>query len=114
MVPGFSHRPPAPTSSDWVIARCFAVYHSPSEEEPPFPDGRFDALAFRLLEGLGVREAGGVVCTTLEAKDRPKDFEVRFSELVTVSRVEGTRHTPVQQGLNSHGHHQQSDLQLPG
>ena len=47
---------------------------------------------------------------TLEAKDSPKDFEARLSETVIASRVEGPRHTPVQQGLNYLGL-QQMDLQ---
>ena len=44
-----------------------------------------------------------VVSTTLEATDPPEDFEVRLSELIRVSRVEGPRHTPAQQGLNNLG-----------
>ena len=76
---------------------------APATEEPSFPDGRFDALAFRLLEGLGVREVG-VVRTSLKAKDKPENFEVRFSGLVILSRAEGPRHTtPGQQGLNHLG-----------
>ena len=47
-------------------------YHCPSEKEPLFPDARFDALAFRFLEGLGAREVG-VVLAMLEAKDSPED-----------------------------------------
>ena len=82
----------------------------PGEEEPPFPDGRFDAFAFLLLEGLGVREVG-VVRTTLEAKDPAEDFKARLSELVKVSRVEGPRHTPVQQGLNHLDLHSAMDIQ---
>ena len=77
-------------------------YHCPSEEEPPFPNGRCDTLAFRLLEGLGVREVD-VVGTTLETKDSPENFEMRLSERVIVSRVEAPRHTPAQQGLNHLG-----------
>ena len=98
-----------PTGRSPLVFPC----HCLSEEEPPFPDGRFDALAFLLLEGLGVREVG-VVGTTLEAKGSPEDFEVRLSELVTVNRVEGPRHTDVQQGLNPLGF-QRADLQAePG
>ena len=68
---------------------------------------------FRLLEGLGVREVS-VIRTTLEDKDSPNNFEVRLSELVVVSCVEGSRHTPIQQGLNHLGL-QQADLQAePG
>ena len=54
----------------------------PSEEGPPFPEnGRFDALALRVLEILGVREID-VVRTT--PADSPEDFEVRLPELVIV------------------------------
>ena len=88
-------------------------YHCPSEEEPPCPDGRFDALAFRLLEGLGVQEVG-VVGTTLKVEDSPEDFEVRLSELVIVSRVEGPRYTPEQQGLNHVGFQQAALQAEPG
>ena len=86
------------------------LYHSPGEEKPPFPDGRLDALAFRLLEGLGIREVV-VVRTTLDAKGSQEDFEVRLSELVILSREEGPRHTLAQQGLNHLGLLQQADLQ---
>ena len=41
-----------------------------------------------------------MVGMTLAAKDAPEDFEVCLSELVIVSRVEDSRHTPVQQGFN--------------
>ena len=63
----------------------------PTEEKPPFPSGVLNAL-----EGLGVQKVG-VVGTTLEAKDSPENFVIRFSKLVIVSRVEAPRHTPVQQ-----------------
>ena len=44
----------------------------------------------------------------------PMDFKVRLPELAKLSRVEGPRHTPVQQGLNHLGI-QQADLQTePG
>ena len=46
----------------------------------------------------------------LEAKDTPKDFEVRLSEPVTGSRIEDPCYTPVQHGLNRLGL-QQADLQ---
>ena len=56
----------------------------------------------------------GVVGTTLEAKGSPEDFEVRLPEFVIVSRVEGSCHIPVQQGLNRLGL-KQVDLQaMPG
>ena len=51
-----------------------------------------------------------MIRTTLEAEDSPEDFEVRLSELVIVSRVEGPSHTPLQWGLNYLGL-QQADLQ---
>ena len=44
-----------------------------------------------------------MVRTTLEVTDSPGDFELRLSELLIVSRVEGARHTPVKQGLNHLG-----------
>ena len=75
---------------------------APATKSRQIPDDRFDALAFRLLESLGAREVG-VVRTTLEDKDSLEDFEVRLWELVKVSRVEGSRHTPIQQGLNDLG-----------
>ena len=106
--PGFVHRSSAQTSYDWAIAHCCS-----GEEEPTFPDGCFDSIDFCLVEGLGAREVG-VVGTTLEAKDSPEDFGVRLSELVLVGRIEGPRHTPVQQGLNHLGV-QPADLQAePG
>ena len=88
-------------------------YHCPSEKEPPFLDSRFNSLALRLLEGLGVREVC-VVGTTLEAKDTPEDFEVRLLELVIVSRVGGPRHAPVQQRLNHLGLQQEHLQAEPG
>ena len=84
-------------------------YHCHREEKPPSPDGGSGDLAFLLLEGLGVRDIG-VVGTTLDAKDSPEDSEVRNSELVVVNRLEGPRHTLVQQGLNHLGL-QHADLQ---
>ena len=44
--------------------------HGP-QEKLPFTDGRFDALASRLLGGLGVQLGGGVVYTlsALEANE---------------------------------------------
>ena len=53
---------------------------APAKVKTAFMDGRFDAFAFHLIEGLGVREVD-VVGTTLEAKDLAEDFEVRLSEL---------------------------------
>ena len=102
LVRGFSHRLSAQTSSDWVVARCFAVQFPPRVRAGASVDGRFDALAFRLAENLGEREVG-VVGTTLKAKDSREDFEVHLSELDVVNRVEGPRHTPVQQGLSHLG-----------
>ena len=63
--------------------QCEEHTYCPSEEEPPIPDDRFDALAFRLLKGVGVREVS-VVRMTPEAKDSPKNLKMRLSELVTV------------------------------
>ena len=51
-----------------------------------------------------------MIGTTLEAKDSPGDFDVHLSELVIASRVEGSRHTPVQHGIN-HSGIQQAGLQ---
>ena len=84
------------------ISPLVLPYHCPREEKPQFPDRRFDALALRHLEGLGTREVG-VVRTRLKVKDSTEDFEERFSGLVIVSRGEGPRHTPEQQGLNHLG-----------
>ena len=64
---------------------------------------------FCLLEGLGVQDVG-VFRTTLEAKDSPRDIEVRLWELVIASPVEGPRHEPAQLGINHCGL-RQPDLQ---
>ena len=64
LVTGLFCRLPTQIPSECVITRCSAA-PGPSEGEPPLPDGRFDAFAFRLVEGLGVRAAGGVVRTML-------------------------------------------------
>ena len=72
----------------------------PLERRRAAVSGWFVALAFRLPQGLSPwHTRDGVVRTTLDAMDSPEGFEVRLSELVVVSRVEGPRHTPVQQGL---------------
>lgn len=55
-------------------------------------DGPFDALAFFLIEDLGVREVG-MLGTTLEAKDLLEDFEVRRLELGAAFSAEGSRNT---------------------
>ena len=68
-------------------------------------DGRrFDALATCQPEGVRVRE-GGVVGrkSALEVIGSQKDLVVSRSELGEVFRSEGSRHTPVQQGLNHLG-----------
>ena len=87
-VPGFF--PPAICANVIRLGTVVLPYHRPSEQEPPCPDGRFHALAFRLLEGLGVRKVG-VIDTALETNESPKDLEVRLSKLVIVNRVEGPR-----------------------
>ena len=56
-------------------------YLCPNSEEPPFPGGRFDALAVCLLEDLGAQEVGAVRAT-LKAKDSSEDVEVSLSGLV--------------------------------
>ena len=84
LVPGgVFHRLCVQTLSGWVFAPCYAVNCS-SEDEPPFPDGRFGALDIRLPEGRHVREVGAVD-TTLGAETSPQDIEVRLSELVLLS-----------------------------
>ena len=55
----------------------FSPHRCPSEEEPSFSGDLFDALAYLLIEGLGVREVG-VVGTTPEAEDSPEDFEAHL------------------------------------
>ena len=61
-------------------------------------NGRFDAMASCLREGLRVRK-GGVVDTlwALKANISPDDMVVRRSEPTEVLRAEGPRHTPLQQ-----------------
>ena len=75
--------------------------HGPREGEPSFTDGRFDALASCLLEGLRVRK-GGVIGTlsALEANDSQEYFTVCRSEPSEVFRSEGPRHTLLQQSLD--------------
>ena len=75
--------------------------HGPREGEPSFTDGRFDALASCLLEGLRVRK-GGVVgaLSALEANDSQEDLVVRRSEPSEVLRAEGPRHTHPYSSLN--------------
>ena len=67
-------------------------------------DGRFDALASCLLEGLHVLK-GGVAGTpsAVEADDSQEDSVVRRSEPRGVLRAEGPRQTHVQQSLNYRG-----------
>ena len=103
LVTSFFHWLYAQVSFDWVIAPFVCRAIAPAKKS-------FDALAFRLLEGLGVREVA-VARTTLEAKDSPEDLEVRPFELVIMNRVEAPRHTPVQQGFNHLGL-QQADLEV--
>lgn len=62
-------------------------FHLACGEGAPFSDGRFYALATRLLEGLGVQDVG-VVATTPKVPDSPEDLEVRPSELGMVFRAE--------------------------
>ena len=103
--PGLGFCPPASSRTllDWVIAPCFAVPWPP-KEEPPFTDGRFDALASRHLEGLRVREGGMVSSkSALEANDSLKDLVASRSKLGKVFRSKGPRHTPLQQGVNHLG-----------
>ena len=63
------------TLPDWVIVLPFAT--PPPTGKRPLTDGRVDALASCLLEGLRVRE-GGVVGTplALEANDSQEDSMV--------------------------------------
>ena len=98
LVPGFPRGLSVPSSFDWVSPFAWP-YHCPREEKPPFPDKRGDALSFCFLEGLDISE-DGVVGPTLETKDLPEDSEVCFSERDIMLHVEGSRHTPVQHGLN--------------
>ena len=75
--------------------------HDPREEKPSFTDGRFDALASCLLEGLRVRKDGVVgALSTLEANDLQEELVVHRSGPSEVWRAEGPRHTAVQQSPN--------------
>ena len=70
-------------------------HHCLREAESPVTESRFDALAVRLLEGLGIREVGAVG-TTLDVKDSPEDIEVRRLELDIMRCAEGPRRTAAQ------------------
>ena len=85
--------------------------HAPRNEEPPFTNGPFDALETCRLECLRVRE-GNIVSTksALEANGSQQDMVVSRSKLGKVFRSDGSRHTPVQQGLDHFGL-QHSDFQ---
>ena len=78
--------------------------HGPRNEEPPFTDGRLDALASCFLKRLRERE-GGVVGTlsALKANNPQEDLVVHRSELDEVFRTENPRDTPVQRGLHHLG-----------
>ena len=96
-LPTSHHRGHYPTgSSPLALPR-----HGLRKEEPPFTNGRFDALASCLLERLLVRE-GAVVgkLLALKADDLPEDLVVHHSELGDVFRTESPCNTSVQG--NSH------------
>ena len=89
-----------PKGTSFVRLSSINEHHGPREEEPSFTDGRFDALASCLLEGLHVRKGGAVgTLSALEANDSQEDL-VRRSEPSKVLLAEGPRHTPVQQSLD--------------
>ena len=77
----FFKPPPPPLRFGVGNRRSFSLYHRPHEEKLPFLGGPFDALAFRLLEGLGVRDID-VVGSTMEARDLSEDLDMRLLELV--------------------------------
>ena len=75
------------TSTHRAIAPFALPRHGPRKEEPPFTDGRFDALASCLVERLRVRE-GGVVGTLSALKaNNPQ------GDLVQVFRTESPSNT---------------------
>ena len=77
-LPTSHHREHYPTGSSPLALPRHGLY----KEEPPFTNGRFDALASCLLERLLLRE-GAVVgkLSALKADDLPEDLAVHRSEL---------------------------------
>ena len=78
--PPYSHRREHyQTGRSLLASPC----HGHRKKEPPFTDGRFDALAKCHLEGHRVREEGGVVGTksAREANDPQEDLVVSRSKL---------------------------------
>ena len=85
------------TSTHRAIAPFALPRHGPRKEEPPFTDGRFDALASCLVERLRVREGGLVGALSAPKADDPQEDLVHRSERGGVFRTESPRNTPVQQ-----------------
>ena len=74
--------------------------YGPRREEASLADGRLNALAFGLLESLGVRHEVVSALPSLEANDPREEVVVCRSELSEVLLAESPSQTPVQQGLH--------------
>ena len=78
LVPDSHHQSSSKTSPDESVAYCsFAV--RPPQSRDAVCDGRLDALALCLLEGLGVRHEMVCALSALEANDPQEKFMVRRS-----------------------------------
>ena len=97
--PGPEFSPPAivPNITRRVSRSLSAV--RPPEEETPFADGRLDALALCLNEGLGVRHEVICALSALEANDPQEKPVVCRSQLSEVLLAEGPSYAPVQLSL---------------
>ena len=86
-VPGSPHRPSSRTSPAGLPRIC--PLYGPREKETLFADGRLNALAICLLEGLGLRHAVVGVLSAMEATDDPKEeLAVRAVENSEVRHAE--------------------------